>query len=97
MIRSELISRLARRHPKLLAADVTACVDIILGGIAERLAQADGEGRVEIRGFGAFSLRLRPARQSRNPRTGEPVAVPARHAVHFRPGAELRERVACNG
>ena len=62
----------------------------ILEHMAERLANGD---RIEIRGFGSFSLHFRPGRVGRNPKTGAPVSLPAKHVPHFKPGKELRERV----
>ena len=90
MIRSELIASLAAKHPQLTASDVQLAVKTIIDSIINQLA--DG-GRFEIRGFGSFSIRTRPARQGRNPMTGEKVQVPERAAVYFRAGNELRDRV----
>ena len=90
MTRSELIRRIARNQPGLVERDVELAVKMMLEHMAECLA---GGGRIEIRGFGSFSLRLRRARIGRNPRTATPVSLPARHAAHFRPGMKLRKRV----
>lgn len=90
MIRSELVSALARDNPDLKADEVERVVDIFFDEIANRLV--DG-GRVELRGFGAFSTREREARQGRNPRTGEPVPVPGKRVPYFKPGKEIRERL----
>ena len=90
MIRSELISNLAEKHPQLTASDVELAVKNIIDSLANSLAKG---GRVEIRGFGSFSVRIRPARLGRNPKTGEEVQVPERATLYFRPGTELRERV----
>jgi len=90
MIRSELISILAEKHPQLTASDVELAVKNIIDSLANSLAKG---GRVEIRGFGSFSVRIRPARLGRNPKTGEEVQVPERATLYFRPGTELRERV----
>ena len=90
MTRSQLIARLAKRRESLSNADVEVAVKSMLEHLAEHLA---GGGRIEIRGFGSFSLRPRRARLARNPRTGAPVSTPAGHAVHFRPGKALREAV----
>jgi integration host factor subunit beta len=87
MIRSELLQQLARENPDLRADEVEQVVDIFFEQIAGRLA--DG-GRVELRGFGAFSTRERPARKGRNPRTGEAVDVPAKRVPYFKPGKEMR-------
>ena len=90
MIRSELLQALHRDNPELRAEEVEQVVDIFFDEIAERLA--DG-GRVELRGFGAFSTREREARQGRNPRTGETVEVPAKRVPYFQPGKEMRARI----
>ena len=87
MIRSELLQQLARENPDLRADEVEQVVDIFFEQIAGRLA--DG-GRVELRGFGAFSTRERQARKGRNPRTGEAVDVPAKRVPYFKPGKEMR-------
>lgn len=88
--KSELIEMLAAEHPQLVYRDVELAVKGILEGMADALV--DGE-RIEVRGFGSFSLRYRPSRIGRNPKTGESVAVPDKHVPHFKPGKELRERV----
>lgn len=87
MIRSELLAALAKDNPELRAEDVEQVVDIFFDEIGQRLAEG---GRVELRGFGAFSTRDREARQGRNPRTGEAVAVDAKRVPYFRPGKEMR-------
>jgi len=90
MTRAELIALLAARQDTLSREDVDAAVRIILRRMSDALA---GGERIEIRGFGSFTSVPRPARTARNPRTGEPVAIPARHVPHFKPGKDLRERV----
>lgn len=90
MIRSELLQALARDNPDLKAEEVEQVVDIFFEEIASRLA---GGGRVELRGFGAFSTRERQARTGRNPRTGEAVDVPAKRVPYFKPGKEMRARL----
>ena len=90
MTRSELIHRIAHKQSQLFERDVERAVKMMLDQMAACLA---GGGRIEIRGFGSFTLRLRPARVARNPRTGTPVALPARYAPNFKPGKRLRERV----
>ena len=90
MIRSELIKKLADENPDLKDYEVEKIVDLFFGQITQKLS--DG-GRVEIRGFGAFSTREREERSGRNPRTGEAVAVPAKKVVYFKPGKEVRERL----
>lgn len=87
MIRSELLNVLAKDNPDLRAEDVEQVVDIFFDEISQRLAEG---GRVELRGFGAFSTRDREARQGRNPRTGESVDVEAKRVPYFRPGKEMR-------
>ena len=94
MIRSELVHTLSRKHPDMRQEDVEQVVDIFFDEIANQLA--DG-GRVELRGFGAFSVRSRPARVGRNPRTGETVEVPAKAVPFFKSGKELRERLNASG
>jgi len=90
MTKSELITLLAGRQDALTRDDVDEAVSIILEQMSHALATGD---RVEIRGFGSFTLQARQARVGRNPRTGEPVALPVRHVPHFRAGKELRERI----
>ena len=90
MIRSELLAALARDNPELRAEDVERAVDVFFDEIAGRLA---GGGRVELRGFGAFSTRDRDARKGRNPRTGEAVEVPQKRVPYFKPGKEMRARL----
>ena len=87
MIRSELLSQLAKDNPDLRGEDVEQVVDIFFDEISQRLAEG---GRVELRGFGAFSTRARDARQGRNPRTGEAVRVEAKRVPYFRPGKDMR-------
>ena len=90
MIRSELLNALAKDNPGLKAEEVEQVVDIFFDEIGQRLAEG---GRVELRGFGAFSTREREARAGRNPRTGEQVQVAAKRVPYFRPGKEMREAV----
>ena len=90
MTKSELIERIAQKQVQLAHRDVELAVKMILEHMAERLASGD---RIEIRGFGSFSLHFRPGRVGRNPKTGSPVSLPAKHVPHFKPGKELRERV----
>ncbi|MFM5932229.1 MAG: integration host factor subunit beta [Novosphingobium sp.] len=90
MIRSELLLALARENPELRAEEVERVVDIFFDEISERLAKG---GRVELRGFGAFSTREREARTGRNPRTGESVSVPGKKVPYFKPGKEMRARL----
>jgi integration host factor subunit beta len=90
MIKSELIGKLAGENPHLTQRDIERVVGVIFERMIDALA---GGGRVELRGFGAFSVRSRPARAGRNPRTGEPVSVKAKHVPFFKSGKELRERL----
>ncbi len=87
MIRSELLNVLGKDNPELRAEDVEQMVDIFFDEISQRLAEG---GRVELRGFGAFSTRARDERQGRNPRTGEAVHVEAKRVPYFRPGKDMR-------
>ena len=90
MTRSELIHRIAQKQSQIVERDVELAVKMMLDQMAACLA---GGGRVEIRSFGSFSLRFRPARVARNPRTGTAMSLPARYAPNFKPGMRLRERV----
>ena len=90
MIKSELIRALNEKLPELQIKDVGLALNCILGQMADALVQSE---RIEIRGFGSFDLRHRPARTARNPRTGEAVNLPAKVVVHFKPGKEMRDRV----
>ncbi|MCB2088146.1 MAG: integration host factor subunit beta [Sphingomonadaceae bacterium] len=90
MIRSELVQALAKDNPDLRPEEVEQVVDIFFDEISRRLAEG---GRVELRGFGAFSTREREARKGRNPRTGDAVDVPAKKVPYFKPGKEMRERL----
>ena len=90
MTKSELNNQLVKRFPKLPVRDTDFAVKSILDTMSQSLA--DGQ-RIEIRGFGSFSLTQRPARVGRNPKSGEQVVVPKKRVPHFKPGKELRERV----
>ncbi len=90
MIRSELVQLLARDNPDLSPKEVEKIVTAFFDTISQRLA--DG-GRVELRGFGAFSTRARDARQGRNPRTGDSVDVSAKRVPYFKPGKDMRARL----
>lgn len=90
MIKSELIQRIAQGNPHLYQRDVERIINTIFGEISSALSRGD---RVELRGFGAFSVKSRPARTGRNPRTGEPVQVAAKRVPFFKTGKELRERL----
>ena len=90
MIKSELIAILAEENPHLYQRDVERVVSTVFDTITEALAEGD---RVELRGFGAFSIKERESRTGRNPRTGEAVHVPKKHVPFFKTGKELRERL----
>ena len=90
MIRSELLAELHKDNPDLRADEVEQVVDIFFDEITQRLAEG---GRVELRGFGAFSTREREARVGRNPRTGEQVDVPAKRVPYFKAGKEIKARL----
>jgi integration host factor subunit beta len=90
MIKSELVQRIAETNPHLYQRDVENIVDAILDEITRALARGD---RVELRGFGAFSVKNRPARLGRNPRTGEQVKVTEKVVPYFKTGKEMRERL----
>ena len=90
MIKSELIQRIAQENPHLYQRDVERIINTVFNEIGTALARGD---RVELRGFGAFSVKERPARTGRNPRTGEPVNVQAKRVPFFKTGKELREQL----
>ena len=90
MTKSELVSALTERQPHLLKHDVELALNCILGQLANAIVQGK---RIEIRGFGSFNLHHRPPRIARNPKTGEAINLPAKVALHFKPGKEMRDRV----
>ena len=90
MIRSELVQKLCHDFPDLTQREIEMVVSALFDQITEQLASG---GRVELRGFGAFSTRQRDARTGRNPRTGEQVEVDAKKVPYFKPGKEMRERL----
>ncbi|MGB0921891.1 MAG: integration host factor subunit beta [Alphaproteobacteria bacterium] len=90
MIKSELIQKLADENPHLFHRDVERIVNTIFEEVAMALARGE---RVELRGFGAFSVKHRPSRTGRNPRSGETVHVPEKHVPFFKTGKELRDRL----
>ena len=90
MTKSELIEKIAKKQPHLPYKDVELAVKTLIEQMAQMLATGN---RIEIRGFGSFSLHFRPPRIGRNPKTGEAVALSGKHVPHFKPGKELRERV----
>lgn len=90
MIRSELLQSLAQENPGLRMEEIEKVVAVFFDEITQRLATG---GRVELRGFGAFSTRAREARKGRNPRTGDAVDVPGKRVPYFKPGKEMRARL----
>ncbi len=90
MTRTDLIELLASGQNQLSERDVELAVKTMLESMSEALASGE---RIEIRGFGSFTLHFRSPRIGRNPKTGESVALPGRYTPHFKPGKELRERV----
>ena len=90
MTKSELIELIARKQPQLSYKDIKLVVKISLEHMVSALSTGE---RIEIRGFGSFSLHYRPSRIGRNPKSGEPVSLSAKYVPHFKPGKDLRERV----
>lgn len=90
MTKSELIEVLAHKKSNLPFKDVEQAIKTILEQMSQSLASGD---RIEIRGFGSFSLHYRPPRTGRNPKTGASVNLPGKYVPHFKPGKEMRERV----
>jgi integration host factor subunit beta len=90
MTKSELIEVIAREQSHLAYRDVELAVKCMIEQMSQALATGD---RIEIRGFGSFSLHFRPPRVGRNPKTGESVRLAGKYVPHFKPGKELRERV----
>jgi len=93
MTKSELIGKITEANSGLTHKESELLVNTVLDSIIDAMAKGEG---VELRGFGSFTLRQRKARQGRNPRLGTTVAVEAKTVPHFKPGKELRERVAPN-
>lgn len=90
MTRSDLVEELAARFSQLTHRDAEFAVKTILDAISDTLVRGN---RIEIRGFGSFSINHRPPRMGRNPRSGESVAIPEKRVPHFKPGKALREAV----
>ena len=90
MTKSELIEELSKKQPHLAQKDIELAVKCILEQISQTLSAGD---RIEVRGFGSFSLHFRPPRMGRNPKTGDSVALASKHVPHFKPGRELKDRV----
>jgi integration host factor subunit beta len=94
MIKSELVQRISARNPHLYQRDVENIINALLGEVTSAMARGD---RVALRGFGAFSVKHRPARTGRNPRTGAHVAVEQKSVPFFKTGKEMRERLNKSG
>lgn len=90
MIKSELVQRMVKANPHLYQRDVEKIVNTIVDEVADALSRGD---RVELRGFGAFSVKNRPARTGRNPRTGATVEVAEKYVPFFKSGKDMRERL----
>lgn len=90
MTKSELIERIAERQDQLSPKDVELAVKLVLEYMSQSLASGE---RIEIRGFGSFSVHYREPRVGRNPKTGEPVQLEGKYVPHFKPGKELRDKV----
>ena len=90
MTKSELIKNISAQYPHLSVRDIEMATRQMLDYLSDALAEGE---RIEIRGFGSFSMHVLPAKQGRNPKTGEPVLVPEKRVPHFKPGKELREQV----
>lgn len=90
VIKSRIIDQIGLKQDQLSVQDVSLSINAILDKFVDHLANG---GRIEVRGFGSFSLHFRPPRQAHNPKTGEKLITPPKYAVHFKPGKELREAV----
>jgi integration host factor subunit beta len=93
LIKSELIAEISKQLSHLPEKDIALAVNSIIEQMSNVLSQG---GRIEIRGFGSFSLHYRPPRKAHNPKTGEKLVTEPKYAVHFKPGKELREHVNAN-
>jgi len=90
VVKSNLVNALNEKLPELQKRDVELALNCILGQLENALVQGE---RIEIRGFGSFDIRHRPPRIARNPKSGEALHLPAKVAIHFKPGKEMRDRV----
>ena len=90
MTKSELIEKIAAQQPQLSVKDIELAVKALLDRMSDDLASGQ---RIEVRGFGSFSLHYRAPRTGRNPKSGDPVRLQGKHVPHFKPGKDLRERV----
>jgi integration host factor subunit beta len=93
LIKSQLIAELSRVLSHLPEKDIALAVNTVIEQMSDVLSHG---GRIEIRGFGSFSLHYRPPRRAHNPKTGEKLVTAPKYAVHFKPGKELRERINSN-
>lgn len=93
LIKSELITEISKQFSHLPEKDIALAVNSVIEQMSTVLSQG---GRIEIRGFGSFSLHYRPPRKAHNPKTGEKLVTEPKYAVHFKPGKELREHVNAN-
>ena len=94
MIKSELVARILERHPHLFQRDAEHIVNAVLEEVVSALSRGD---RVELRGFGAFSVKNRSARTGRNPRTGEKISIEEKFVPFFKTGKEMREKLNGKG
>lgn len=90
MTKTELIEKIIKNQPQLSVKDVELAVKIMLDQMSQALSSGN---RIEIRGFGSFSLHYRKSRKGRNPKTGEIVDLPSKYVPHFKPGKELKDRI----
>lgn len=93
LIKSQLIGELSKHFPHLPEKDIALAVNHIIEHMSDILSNG---GRIEIRGFGSFNLHFRPPRRAHNPKTGEKLVTNPKHAAHFKPGKEMREKVNNN-
>lgn len=93
LIKSQLIAEISKRFPHLAEKDLAIAVNSIIDQLSHTLSSG---GRIEIRGFGSFSLHYRPPRRAHNPKTGEKLITSPKYAAHFKPGKELRDKVNAN-
>ncbi len=90
MIKSELIASLSSKLTQIPEKDISLGINLLIDTMSDALSKG---GRIEVRGFGSFSLHYRPPRNAHNPKTGERLITTAKHSPHFKPGKEMRERI----
>jgi integration host factor subunit beta len=90
IVKSEIVKRVIKKLPQWLEKDIELGISVIMEHLCKSLCEGK---RVEIRGFGCFTIRQRASRKAHNPKTGEKVITPPKRAIHFKPGKELRQRV----